>query len=457
MRWTPVQRGVALAAFLAGVAVRWVMLAATLPTFDETFTGVNARLPIGDIPGALRARDSHPPLDYLMRHVFAGTDSTFWLRFPSAVLGTATLVLVLWWMRDRGWFGVFVVVFSSFAAIQVLYAREARMYALVIFVGTVVAVVAERWLQESATKWSVIAGTAVLVGVFGHVSVLFLVAGALLVPGLRTDREAWTWRVALGVPALVWAVVWGPSFRDQLDHQPASWIPHTSLTSARDAIAGQLTMYDGLAVLVLVAVVVGGVALLTRQLPLGRVWVCLFVAPAAAEMVLGFWQHLLLPRSLAFAAWAPVVAVAALVGRCVEDRPPWLSARVGAVGAIAVSVLAVGSVGAAASYEESSTAARQYVRSVAQPGDTLMTHPAFLGPMLRWDHPIVDGGVGGVSLEDDTWSGVVVGAAPTGRTWVVVPDTYAYRPPAGLRTCPDHDRYAVSEYAVYCFDGPPDP
>jgi hypothetical protein len=352
---------------------------------------------------------------------------------------------------------VFVIAFTSFAAIQVLYAREARMYALVIFVGTAVAVVAERWLQHPRTALSLIAGAAILVGAFTHVSVLFLLAGALLVPGRRTDNAAWTWRVAVAVPGLVWAVVWGPSFLEQLDHQPASWIPHTSLTSARDAITGQLSLYDGLALLVLMAVVVGGIALIQRQVPLGRVWVCLFVVPAAAEMVLGFWEHLLLPRSLAFAAWAPVVAVAALASRCVEDRPPWLSARVGLVAAVAVCVLAVGSVGAAASYEEPSTDARRYLLSVAEPGDTLVTHPSFLGPMLRWDHPVFDDGVDGVSLEDNTWSGVVVGAAPTGRTWVVVPDTYAYRPPASLRPCLDIEPYVASGHAVYCFVAPPDP
>jgi hypothetical protein len=432
------------------------MLAATLPTFDETFTGVYARLPIGDIPSALRARDSHPPLDYLMRHVFAETDSTFWLRLPSALLGTATLLLVLWWMRDRGWFGVFAVAFTSFAAIQVLYAREARMYALVILVGTVVAVVAERWLEQPRTAWSLVSAAAVLIGVFSHVSVLFLAAGALLVAGRRTDRAAWTWRVALGAPVLVWAVVWGPSFRDQLDHQPASWIPYTSPASARDAVAGQLTMYDGLAVLVLVAVVVGGIALVRPRIPLGRVWLCLFVAPAVAEMVVGFWQHLLLPRSLAFAAWGPVIAVAAVGGRCVEERPPWLSARVGVVAAVAVSVLAVGSVDAAVSYEEPSTDAREYLLSVAQPGDTLVTHPAFLGPMLRWDHPIVDDGVNGVSLDDDTWSGVVVGAVPTGRTWVIVPDTYGYRAPAAFEPCDEVEPFVASQYAVYCFVAPLD-
>src|SRR4051794_3538672 len=136
-RWTDLQQWIVAACLVAGGAVRLVVLGRSLLSFDEAFTANVARQPVGDIPSILRATDSHPPLDYLLRNLFVGSADTAWLRLPSALIGVATLLVVLWWMWNRGWFGVFVIGFSSFAAIEVLYARQARMYAIVILAGTI--------------------------------------------------------------------------------------------------------------------------------------------------------------------------------------------------------------------------------------------------------------------------------------------------------------------------------
>jgi uncharacterized membrane protein len=456
--WSGLQQVIVAACVAVGVLIRAVALDRSLLSFDETFTANVARRSPSEIPSVLRATDSHPPLDYWLRHLVVDTNSTFWLRFPSLVLGLLTLLVVLWWMWNRGWFGVFVIALSSFEAIEVLYARQARMYALVILAGTIVAAVSERWLREPHTRWSLIVGVALVVGAFSHVSVLLLAGGAMLVPWLRSDRAAWIWRTFVGSAIVIWLVLWGPSFDTQRRHDPASWIPFTTVRGAIDAVAGQVSLYDGLAVVVVAAVVLGGVLLVRTRPDLGRLWLCLFAAPATVEILLGFRAHVLLARSLAFGAWAPVIALAALAAACVEGEP-WprsLSRNVGfrAAGVILVLVLAVPSIGDAFSYEEESSAARQVMIDAALPGDTVVVYPDWLGPMVRWDQGVRHDDPAPGFAGEDVWSAVVPRAEPTGRAWVLVPDTYAYSPPAPFVPCADVPATVTGGYGVSCYEQP---
>lgn len=454
--WTAAQWAIVVVAVVAGVAVRWVALGRARTSFDESFTGVLSRRALGDIPRVLAETDSHPPLDYVLRHLVAGQGDEFWLRAPSALVATLTVLVVLWWMRDRGWFGVLVVAGTSVAAIQVLYARQARMYALVILAGTAAAALSERWLGDRRARWAVPAAGALAVGLFSHTATAFFAASALLVAGLDRDRAAWVWRASVAAALVGWAAAWGPSIADQLDHDPAGWIPHTSLRTALEAVSGQVSLYDGLALLVVLAVVAGGVRLVRHDPALGRVWLCLFVLPAGALAAAGSVWHLLLPRSLAFAAWGPVVAVAALAAACVEDRPPWLTRRLGAVGLLACALLVVPSVGAAFRYEEDSAPARDRLAGLVSAGDAVGVTPAFLGPMLAWDHDLDPDDATGLAGSADGWSAVLPGAEPTGRIWVVVPETYSYEPPAGLEPCPlEPNRWFDGDLWLACYDVAP--
>jgi hypothetical protein len=449
--WTSWQWVVVASSCVVGVAVRWIGLGSTVPTFDESFTGMLARAPLGDIPHLARTSDSHPPLDYLLRHLTADSGDAFWLRAPSALIGVATLLVVLWWMRDRGWFGVFVVAMTSVAAIQVLYARQARMYALVILAGTVVAVMAERWIDRPRARWAVIAAVALAVGLLSHTSTVFLALGALALPGLRTDREAWVWRASMGAAACTWLALWGPGLTDQIGAGRADWIPYTTPRHAVDAVAGQVSLFSGLAVVATAATIFGGVVLLQRHKALGRVWVCLFALPAAAVVVVGLWQHLLLPRTLAFAAWAPVVAIGAIAGACVDDRPAWLSRATGLVGVAACGLIVAASIGAAVTHEEDSAPTRRALLEMARPGDVVAVYPEFLAPMLEWDHDADPTEPPAVLEGDDVWFGVVPGAAPTGVVWLVVPETYAYDLPPPFVPCDDPPSTKRGDLLLSCY------
>ncbi len=446
---TRAQRWALAAATVVGLVLRWWDLGGPTATFDEAFTGVYSHLPLRDIPAALRANDAHPPLDYLLRHFFADPGGTAALRVPSAVFATVTLLVTVAWMWRRGWFGVAVVALTSVSAFELLYGHTARMYALVVLCGTVAAVGSEQWLRRPQPRWRCLVAAALLIALFDHSSALLLAGGLLLVPGRRTDREAWWWRGSILGAVVVWAVVWGPSFVDQARHQNSSWIPFTNVGPALDALNGLVTMYTGLGVAVLLAVGVGAVLLRDEDRRLGWLWCVLFLAPFAAALVIGVKAHFLLPRTLAFAAWAPPLALAALIERARRFSP-----AVG-IGAVAlVVVLVVPSVRPAITYEEGSTPARKALAEAVAPGDAVAVHPDWLWPLAGWDlgaprDPAVPTELAGL----DAFVFVVGDQPFDGRVWVLQPDTYAM-PLDTLVPCAGVDARHQGDYLLGCYTVP---
>lgn len=84
-----------LAALVCGGAVlRLWGLGRYQLNFDESFTAMAGRLPLGDMLAFLRHHDSHPPLDYLLRAPLARAGvSEFMFRLPSAVCSIGALGL----------------------------------------------------------------------------------------------------------------------------------------------------------------------------------------------------------------------------------------------------------------------------------------------------------------------------------------------------------------------------
>src|SRR5205814_9720996 len=117
--------------------------------FDATFSAMAARRPIGSLPGFLAHFDAHPPLDYLLRHPLAVHGvSDGWIRLPSAVFSIAALVVFAVWMRRRDRLGAVATWLLALSPFAIVYAREARMHALMGLVGVSAAVLADRWLSH---------------------------------------------------------------------------------------------------------------------------------------------------------------------------------------------------------------------------------------------------------------------------------------------------------------------
>jgi hypothetical protein len=433
---------------VVGLGLRWWNLGASPPSYDEDFTGVYSHLSVGEMLPALRRQDAHPPLDYLIRHVFGGMGDTFALRVPSAVFATCTLLAVLAWMWDRGWFGVAVVAFTSVSMIELLYGRQARMYALIMLCGTLAAIASERWLEGGESRWVWLAGGALLVGLFDHSTALLLALALFALPAWRRDREAWRWRLTMVGAVCIWGVLWGPSFRDQLRGNPSSWIPLTTVHGTFDAVNGLVSLYPGMAVLTAIALVAGCWLLAIRDHRLARVWLLLFVGPLVLACLIGLRGHFLLPRTLAVSAWAPPVALAAIV-----DRSRKLWAPVAGVVVLATMLLVFPSVRPALGYDDDSLTAIRAIRDRAQAGDAVAVHPQRFAPLAQWN-------LGGPQRSDppdairdlDAFVYVLGDQPFDGTVWVLQPDTYAL-PTGDLVPC-GQPPLGIGDYVVACYRTP---
>lgn len=222
------------AVVVAGVVLRF--WATSDLWLDEALSVHIARLPLGDIPEALR-QDGHPPLYYFMLHgwmvVFGEGDSA--VRALSGILAVATLPLAWWTARrynGRTTAALLLVLLASlpFAA---RYGTEARMYSLVILLVFAGWLLVDTSLRHPSPP--VLAGIGVVTGalLLTHYWSFHLVAATVLVLGIRTlrhtagpRRAGWRTLAAIGVGSLLF-LPWLPSFLHQLEHTGTPWTEPT--------------------------------------------------------------------------------------------------------------------------------------------------------------------------------------------------------------------------------------
>ncbi|HUR48093.1 MAG TPA: glycosyltransferase family 39 protein [Acidimicrobiales bacterium] len=225
--------GVALV-LVGGLVLRFV---ATSPLWlDETLSVNIAKVPFGDMAGALR-QDGAPPLYYVVlkgwMEIFGSSD--FAVRAMSGVFAVAALPFL--WLtgrrlagREGAWLAVVLMASSPFA---LRYATEARMYSLVVLLSAIGVVLLNGFLDKPTTPrmfgLMVVTGALVLT----HYWALYLVAALLVVLALRAERakpyesgsvkfpSSWA-MVGIGTGLLA-IVPWLPSFLYQVQHTGTPW------------------------------------------------------------------------------------------------------------------------------------------------------------------------------------------------------------------------------------------
>jgi uncharacterized membrane protein len=246
-RWLTV--GWALVALAAVVCVALRFWTQSHLWLDEALSVNIARLPVADIPEALR-HDGHPPLYYFLLHgwmsVFGETDRV--VRALSGVFAVAALPLMWFAGRRLGgkqvaWFAVVVLALNPWA---LRYATEARMYSFVVCL-----VLAGYLLVTAALDrrnvWLLI-GIALVTGalVLTHYWALYLVAATVVLILLRfrdasARPAAVRVLVAIGIGSLAF-VPWLSSFADQAAHTGSPWAkpirPSTMLTITANDLGG---------------------------------------------------------------------------------------------------------------------------------------------------------------------------------------------------------------------------
>lgn len=224
-----------VATVVAGVVLRFYCPSALW--LDETLSVNISRLPLGQIPAALR-QDGSPPLYYVLLHfwMLAFGQGDFAVRALSGVTSVATIPL--WWFAGRrlggrtvAWVTFFLGVTSPFA---IYYATATRMYSLMILFGLVGYLCLNRALESPSRGRLVALGLVTTGTLYTHYWGLYIVGvtGIWLLyhlwrhhRGLPERTEAVAVRRCLLAMVLgcVLFVPWAPIFVFQSLHTGTPW------------------------------------------------------------------------------------------------------------------------------------------------------------------------------------------------------------------------------------------
>ncbi len=371
----------ALAAFVvAGAVLRVAGVGASRLNYDESFSAMAGRMPLGDLFPFLARNDSHPPLDYLLHLPLARAGvSEFWFRMPSVICSVAALALFAWWMRSWGRTGIIAAALMAVNAFQITHGREARMYAELELIGVGVAMLALAWFRRPTRRLAVAMGALVFLGLLTHVSMFLLAAGLFTLPGRRTDREAWWWRGAIVAAGLGWAALWGSIFLIQAGGGHSGWIPPTSASTLVTALGHLVTTAPFLSVAAVAVIIAGGVVLSRRDRPTARVWIACFVIPVGIAAVAGLAEPVVLDRTFTLFAWAPLLAVAVALDALLRR-----SAAIGAVALVGATAVMLPSSLGVINQATGPDAPLRALEQRLRPGDIVAVRPLSKAPELQW-------------------------------------------------------------------------
>ena len=395
----PIEFVVVAASVVAGVVLRfWTRSHLWL---DEALSVDIARLPLGDIPAALR-HDGHPPLYYFLLHgwmaIFGEGDTA--VRSLSGVF--AVLALPLAWLAGRrvggrvtAWAFVALLSLSPFA---IRYGTETRMYSLVMLL-----VLAGYLLVANALERSSLlrfAGVALVSGalLLSHYWSLWLIAATVVVLAWRArqctgDARRRTVRVlAAIVVGGLFLVPWLGVMLDQSAHTGTPWAgpvrPTTLVTTTLQDFGGGdyaegLLLGWALAALFVVGLVARSIdqhriEIDVRTTPLVRREAAVVGLTVAIASVAGFATRTTFATRYA-SVFFPLFLLIAAAG---------LTRFAGATtrGVIATALLLLGVVGGVHNVITDRTQVGKIttaIRAEAKPGDVVLICPDQLGPSVH--------------------------------------------------------------------------
>jgi mannosyltransferase len=392
---TAVERVALAGAVVAGVVLRfWTTSHLWL---DEALTVNISRLPVGDIPAALR-HDGHPPLYYFLLHgwmrVFGEGDTA--VRSLSGLFAVLTLPLA-WavgrrFSRTTAWLFTAVLALSPFA---IRYGTETRMYSLVMVLVLAGYLLVSRALERP--RLPLLVGIAIVSGLLllTHYWAMWLLAATMVVLLWRAWRgpaaaRGTAVRVSIAVAAggllfLPWLGV----MLDQSAHTGTPWadpVRPTRLVTdtvqdfgGGDFPEGQLLGWitAGLFVIGLCGRAVDGwrVELDVRTRPTVRREAAVVAVTMALALVAGYVTRTTYATRYASVFFPLVMLAAAIgIGRFAGRWPRDV---------IVASVLVLGLVGGAHNVVTDRTQLGpigDVIRAEAQPGDVVLICPDQLGP-----------------------------------------------------------------------------
>jgi 4-amino-4-deoxy-L-arabinose transferase-like glycosyltransferase len=341
-----------LALLVAAGAIRMVGLPGLPLWSDELFTVFWSQLPIDYLFGAGAGIDATPPFYYALMHGWISLfgDSPLAVRLPSWLFSSATVPLVYLTaarLFDRK-IALLAGVFAAVNPFAVMYAQEARCYALLGWVDAAALFSLAVWLRrrnlwgEVLLPWLALFGLAVSAGVFLHYTSVFFMAACFAVAAfdLGLSRPYQFERFALWSVLLLFAggcaadQLWQAS---QLFHDSRlAWIPAMTPAVAANFLLAVMSdpqqqgWVTWLSCVLLAAAATGARGRVWRR----EAWLLLAVLPVLFCVLL-FGASLVRPVAIPRVGLWLTMPLCILLAACVTgQRSGWLR------GAAAVAVLA---------------------------------------------------------------------------------------------------------------------
>jgi len=242
---------------LVGVGVALVVAAGLLFRFwtrsglwlDEALTVDIARLPLHEIPNALK-HDGAPPLYYYLLHFWIAVfgQSNEAVRSLSGVIAVLTLPVA--WLCGRRFGGRAVawtmLVLLASAPFAVYYATESRMYGLVILLTGLGFLALQR--AVTAPRPGNLVAVAVVTGALLYAQYWSVYLAGMVVIWLvasiwrsrrhgHPERAPWAALIAVGAGCLLF-VPWLPTFFYQTEHTGTPWAAPPNFSAVINALTG---------------------------------------------------------------------------------------------------------------------------------------------------------------------------------------------------------------------------
>lgn len=316
INWLLLALAVGLRLFNLGAAPLW---------YDEAFTDLATRLPLREMIQAL-AGDVHPPAYYLLIWILQriGIQGAWGLRILSVLASIGSVILAGYLVRiittDR-WVETVTIGLMAFAPMNLHYAQEARMYALLqlLILVALIAIYKQRW-----AILTIATAGAMLTHTYG----LFYAASLSLV-ALVIARDKWRkWIPAFGLAGIIW-LPWAAVMLNQMRSMQSSgyWIQPVSIGRVLTAFQKMIFAFALPNEMALAAMIMLGAGMVILIVTLIRSWreswITLVIMAGLPLLlaVLASWLYrpVLLYRPLIGSLPMLLILIAIII--VVQDRP----------------------------------------------------------------------------------------------------------------------------------------
>jgi len=183
------------------------------------------------------------------------------------------------------------------------------------------------------------------------------------------------------------------------------------------------------------AIAAGCVLVARSERRLARVGAACFVGPVLLAAAVGAFGNFFQPRTLTFAAWAPLLAIAVLVDAALKR---WRILGVAALVLVAAVALPATAEGVNRPGLDGMDATNAHLRSVVRPGDVVAIRPQWMRSLIEWNLGVQrDGDVHAVAAPVAGAFAMRIPGTPTGRTWLVEADGNRIATPGAGKCAPE--------------------